>query len=307
MAEMLSGIFTALITPFRASDDRPDAIDWNALEELVEDQLESGVSGLVPCGTTGEASTLDHDEHVQVVRFVVERVAGRVPVVAGAGANSTREAVELTRGAREAGADGVLSVTPYYNRPQPAGLIAHYSQIAEVGLPVVLYNIPSRTGLGLTLDDYRALAQIPGVVATKEASGDFALIDDLLAEGILTVLSGDDAKALPMIAMGATGVVSVASHLVGRDMVDLHDLIVEGKLPEAREIHRRLLPLFRALFVESNPAPLKAALANRDRVENVLRAPLVPATERTFTEVENAWACAEVGSLAADHGRSISG
>ena len=294
MAEMLSGILTALITPFRALGDSRDPlslspIDWPALEGLIEDQISSGVSGLVPCGTTGEASTLSHEEHLQVVRFVVERTAGRVPVIAGAGANSTHEAVMLTRGAQEAGADGVLSVTPYYNRPQRSGLIAHYTAIASVGLPVALYNIPSRTGLALTIDDYRQLAKIPGIVATKEASGDFGLADLLLADGDLTVLSGDDAKGLPLLAMGAKGIVSVASHLVGRELVDLVDFIGEGDLTRAREIHRRLLPLFQALFIESNPAPLKAALAARGTIEPVLRPPLAAASESAFQAVEAAW------------------
>ena len=289
---MLSGIFTALITPFRVAGDRPDAIDWTALELLVEDQIDCGVSGLIPCGTTGEASTLSGEEHTQVVRFVVERAAGRVPVIAGAGSNSTREAVGLTRAAQEAGADAVLSVTPYYNRPQPDGIVLHYRSIAAVGLPVVLYNIPSRTGIGLTIDDYRRLAEIPGIIGTKEASGDFALADDLLADGKLTVLSGDDAKALPLLAMGAKGLISVASHLACRDLVDLHDLVLEGDLASAQAIHRRLLPLFRALFVESNPAPLKAVLADCDRIANVLRSPLVPATEACLAEVKAALALA---------------
>ena len=285
---MLSGIFTALITPFRVAGARVDAIDWTALEVLVEDQIDVGISGLIPCGTTGEASTLSGEEHTQVVRFVVERAAGRVPVIAGAGSNSTREAVELTRAAQEAGADAVLSVTPYYNRPQPDGILAHYQSIAAVGLPVVLYNIPSRTGTALTIEDYRRLARVPGIIGTKEASGDFALADDILADGDLTVLSGDDAKALPLFALGAKGLISVASHLVGRELVDLHDLVQEGDLKSAQEIHRRLLPLFRALFVESNPAPLKAILAHLDRIANVLRSPLVPASEQCLAQVEEA-------------------
>lgn len=291
-AEMLGGIFTALVTPFHRSPDRPDAIDWTALEALVEEQISAGISGLVPCGTTGESTSLSGEEHAQVVRFVVERVGGRVPVVAGTGSNSTRRAVALTDAARDAGADAVLSVTPYYNRPQPDGLIAHYRAIAAVGLPVVLYNIPARTGLALTIDDYRRLAEIPGVVATKEASGDLALIDQVLADGTLIVLSGDDARALPLLALGAKGVVSVASHLVGRELVDLYDLVIEGELPAAREIHRRLLPLFRALFAESNPAPLKAALAARKRLQDVLREPLVPASSANREQVEAALAAA---------------
>lgn len=294
MEEMFAGVFTALVTPFRAVGDRPDGIDWTALEALIEEQLAAGISGLVPCGTTGEAPTLSGEEHAQVVRFVVERVGGRVPVVAGCGANSTRRAVELTDAAREAGADAVLSVTPYYNRPQPEGLVAHYRAVAAVGLPVMLYNIPSRTGLGLTIEDYLRLQEIPGIVATKEASADQALHDRILSETRLCVLSGDDSRALPLLALGARGTVSVASHLAGRALVDLHDLVAEGKLAEARSIHRRLVPLFRALFVESNPAPLKAALAEQGRCQDVLRAPLVTASESTRVAVRAALSVAEV-------------
>ncbi len=281
MGDMLGGIFTALITPFCEQSDRPDAIDWTALETLVEEQLESGISGFVACGTTGEAATLSGEEHSQVIRFVVEKVAGRVPVIAGAGANSTRVAVARTSAARSAGADAVLSVTPYYNRPQPEGLVVHYQKIAGVGLPIVLYNIPSRTGLGLTIEDYRRLGEIPEIVGTKEASGQLSLVDDLLGDGRLTVVSGIDALAFPLLALGAQGVISVASHLVGRQLTDLVDLVIEGDLQRAREIHRTLIPLFRALFHESNPAPLKGILASRGRIQNILREPLVPAQEST--------------------------
>jgi len=296
MPEMLVGIFTALVTPFQRGPDRPDAIDWTSLEELVEEQIAAGISGLVPCGTTGEAPSLSGEEHAQVVRFVVERVGGRVPVIAGAGTNSTRRAVDLTAAARDAGADAVLSVTPYYNRPQPDGLVAHYRAIAAVGLPVVLYNIPQRTGLALTAEDYRRLAEIPGVVATKDASSDLAVIDEVLADGRLAVLSGDDSRALPLFALGAQGVVSVASHLVARELVDLHDFVLEGDLEPARDMHRRLLPVFRALFAESNPAPLKAALAARGRCEDVLREPLVPASAATRERLEEALATAGITS-----------
>jgi len=281
MGDMLGGIFTALITPFCEHSDRPDAIDWTALEAVVEEQLECGISGFVACGTTGEASTLSGEEHSQVIRFVVERVAGRVPVIAGAGASSTRVAVARTSAAQSAGADAVLSVTPYFNRPQPDGLIAHYQKIADVGFPIVHYNIPSRTGLGLTIEDYRRLGEIPEVVGTKEASGQLSLADDLLSDGRLTVVSGNDAQAFPLLALGAQGVISVASHLVGRQLTDLVDLVFEGDLQRAREIHRTLTPLFRALFKESNPSPLKGILASQGRVQNILREPLVPAQEST--------------------------
>ena len=276
MTEMLEGVFTALVTPFRA-----DGIDWDALASLIESQIDSGIHGLVPCGTTGESATLTSEEHDAVVTFCVERASGRVPILAGTGSNSTSEAVERTRAAREAGADAALVITPYYNRPTPAGLVDHYRQVAAVGLPIVVYNVPSRTGTALDADTYEKLASIDGVVATKEASGSFPVTEAVLRAGKLRVISGEDALTFPLLCLGACGVISVTSNIAPRPMVDLYDYVVESNLSGAREHHRRLLPLMNVLFLESNPGPVKAALALQGSIEEILRAPLVPVQAST--------------------------
>ncbi|MCI0651038.1 MAG: 4-hydroxy-tetrahydrodipicolinate synthase [Planctomycetes bacterium] len=280
---MLEGVFTALVTPFRDG-----GVDWKALGELIEAQINEGIHGLVPCGTTGESPTLTPEEHEQVVAFAVERTNGRVPVLAGTGSNSTAEAVRYTRHARAAGADAALIVLPYYNRPTPEGIIEHFKALAAEGLPLVIYNIPARTGVNLTVESYRSLAEIPGVVATKEASGSLTLVESILADGKLKVFSGDDALALPLMCLGAHGVISVASNVAPRAMVDLYDYIAEGKLVRARERHRRLTPLFHALFVETNPVPVKAALAALGRIEEIVRLPLVPLRDASRQVLERA-------------------
>ena len=267
----LRGAMTAIVTPF-GDDGR---VDETALRDLARWQVDSGIHGLVPCGTTGESPTLSASEHDRVVSFVVEKVDGRLPVVAGTGAHSTSQAVSHTENARRAGADAALVVTPYYNRPTPRGLEVHYRRLAVVGLPIVIYHIPSRTGTTLSRDTYRSLAQIPEIVATKEASGDLALIDSLLANGTLPVFSGDDSLTFPLLCLGACGVISVVSNVAPRPMVDLYDYVREGNLTAAREQHRGLAPLMSALSLETNPGPVKAALALKGRCEDILRAPLV--------------------------------
>lgn len=288
MEDMLQGVYTALVTPFRG-----DGIDWDALGELIDLQVESGVHGLVPCGTTGESPTLTPEEHLEVVKFVVERSAGRVPVLAGTGSNSTAEAVHYTKHARECGADAALVVVPYYNKPTPAGIFEHYRRVAAVGLPVVVYNIPGRTGIGLSLETYRALAAIRGIVAAKEASGSLALVDGLLTETRLKVFSGDDALTFPFVCLGAHGVISVASNVAPRALVDLCDYLSEGKLAAAREQHRKLLPLMTALFLETNPAPVKAALAILGKMEDIVRPPLATVRPETRAALERALAASE--------------
>ncbi|MGE3163456.1 MAG: 4-hydroxy-tetrahydrodipicolinate synthase [Planctomycetota bacterium] len=282
MSTMLEGVFTALVTPFSNGE-----IDWAALEGLVEFQLRGGIHGLVPCGTTGESATLSADEHDRLVRFVVERVAGRVPVLAGTGSNSTAEAVRHTLRARDCGADAALVITPYYNKPTPAGLLEHYRQVAAVGLPVVVYNVPSRTGVCIDAETYSRLADIPGIVATKEASGRFDLIEEVFAQGRLDLFSGDDALTLPLLCLGARGVISVASNVAPRAMVDLFDYVQEHHLSEARELHRRLLPLFGALFAETNPTPVKSALHSLGLIRDELRLPLLVASAATRARLED--------------------
>ena len=281
MTEMLEGVFTALITPFTE-----EGVDFKALAELTDQQVAAGVHGLVPCGTTGESSTLSIEEHDKVIRFVVEHAGGRVPVIAGAGSNSTREAVARTRSARSAGADAVLHVLPYYNRPTPDGILEHFRQVAAEGLPVVVYNIPSRCGIGLTPETYRRLAEISGIVATKEATGDLSLSEEILDQGRLRLFYGEDALTFPLLCLGAHGVISVVSNIAPRPMVDLYDYVVEGKLAEAREQHRKLLPLIEAMFFETNPGPAKAALAGLGLIENFLRPPLVPVSDDTRQRIE---------------------
>jgi 4-hydroxy-tetrahydrodipicolinate synthase len=284
----LQGTFTALVTPFRDAPGNP--VDWEALDALVDAQVAGGVSGLVPCGTTGESPTLSHEEHAQVVERTVKRAAKRTLVIAGAGSNSTREAIGLAEHAERAGADAIMVVVPYYNRPTQKGLVRHFVDVAaSVRLPVVVYNIPARTGIDLTVD---ALTQIcaaaPNVVAVKEATGNVLRAQQLAqslgdASGTrragLDVLSGDDVLTLPMIAVGARGVISVTSNVLPAEVVRATRLALEGKLDEARRAHLALLPVHEAMFVEANPGPVKAALALRGAIQPAVRLPLVPVEE----------------------------
>jgi 4-hydroxy-tetrahydrodipicolinate synthase len=274
------GTYTALVTPFRGADL---AVDWDALAALVEDQVEGGVAGIVPCGTTGESPTLTHEEHDRVVAFVVERARGRVAVVAGTGSNSTREAERLTRRAAESGADAALVVCPYYNRPSQRMLLEHFRRVAAASpLPVVLYNIPGRTGVNLEADTVARLRrEVPSVVAIKEASGSLEQVAKLRAATDVVVLSGDDALTLPMVELGAAGVVSVASNVVPRLVASSVCAALDGHAADARALHERLLTLYRALFVEPNPVPVKCALRILGKTTDLVRAPLLPALAET--------------------------
>jgi len=271
---VFEGLFTALVTPFRG-----DAVDEAALRELVERQVEAGVDGVVPCGSTGEAATLSHAEHRRVVEVCVEAVRGRVQVLAGTGSNSTRESIELTRHAREAGADGALLISPYYNKPTQEGVVAHYAAVARAThFPLVVYNIPGRTASNLLPATLARVAELEGVVGVKESCGDLIQISRVVAlcpEGF-SVLSGDDALALPIIAVGGRGLVSTTSNIAPRPLVELVAAARAGDLARARAIHLRLLPLFDALFCETNPIPVKAALALLGLAEEEIRLPLLP-------------------------------
>ncbi len=266
----LRGTYTAIVTPFTRNGD----VDWARLRDLIEWQIASGVDGLVPVGTTGESPTLSMEEHARVVEETIAAVAGRCRVIAGTGANATSEALELTRHARDAGADATLQVTPYYNRPTSAGLIAHFTAVAELGLPVVLYNVPGRTGREIPMEVVLELAKHPGVIGIKEAAGNVDRVSRIARESDLAVLSGDDALALPMIAVGARGLISVASNVAPAEVVALVRAALDGRMDEARERHLRLHPLFGALFTETNPIPVKAALAMMGRIEEAYRLPL---------------------------------
>ncbi len=267
-----TGALTALVTPFRDG-----AVDVEALRALVEAQIAGGIDGLVPCGTTGESVTLSAAEHALVVRSVVEQAAGRVPVVAGAGSVSTAHAIELARASRAAGADGLLVVVPYYNKPTQAGLVAHYrALLREVPLPTILYNIPGRCGVDLGLDAMAQLAGVPEIVAVKEATGNVLRSQALVARfgERFSVLSGDDALTLPILAVGGAGVVSVTSNLLPRAVSDVIRLWRAGDVAGARALHLRLLPVHEVMFVESNPGPVKAALAQAGRLAPEVRLPL---------------------------------
>jgi 4-hydroxy-tetrahydrodipicolinate synthase len=271
---VFEGLFTAVVTPFR-----DDAVDETALRGLVERQIAAGVDGIVPCGSTGEAATLSYAEHRRVVEICIEAVAGRVQVLAGTGSNSTREAIELTRHARDAGADGALLVSPYYNKPTQDGVVAHYAAVArDTRLPLVAYNIPGRTGSKLLPATIARLAEIEHVVGIKESSGDLDQISRVVAscpEGF-SVLSGDDVLTLPVIAVGGRGVISATANVAPRQMVELVRAARAGELARARRLHLRLLPLFDALFCETNPIPIKAALALLGQIEEEIRLPLTP-------------------------------
>ena len=272
---MFRGAYTALITPLRH-----DRVDEPALTRLVERQIADGVDGLVPCGTTGEASTLSTSEHLRVVELTVQAAAGRVPVLAGAAANDTRKAVELARACKQVGAAGTLQVTPYYNRPTQDGMVAHFLAIAEASeLPVVVYNVPGRTGVDLLPKTVATLARHPRVVGIKEATGDMvrlARIRELLGDNDrFALLSGDDFTLLPFLALGGHGVISVTSNVAPAWISALCSAAAAGRWDEARALHYRQLPLCRALFGQPNPIPVKSALALLGRCTAEMRLPLL--------------------------------
>lgn len=271
---MFHGAIVATVTPFRNGK-----LDRAALRRLVEFQIASGTDGIVPCGTTGESATLSFEEHEQVIDAVIEAVDGRVPVIAGTGSNNTREAILLTRYARKAGANGALVITPYYNKPTQEGLYRHFRAVAEsADIPVVLYNVPGRTGVNMTSQTVARLAGVANIVGVKEASGNLNQVCDIIrmTPKKFCVLSGDDFLFFPMMALGAKGVISVASNVAPRAMADLYDAYVIGEVSRAREIHYHLWPLFHALFIETNPIPAKTALAILGRIREEFRLPLCP-------------------------------
>ena len=281
---MYSGSFPALVTPFKANLD----IDFEAYGRLIDWQIEQGTNGIVPCGCTGEAATLSHDEQKQLIKFAIERVAGRVPVIAGTGSNNTREAVGLTAFAKEAGADGALLITPYYNKPTAAGQIAHYTAVADAasGLPIMLYNVPGRTATKIEPETIAELNKVSNIVSVKEACGSVDQVSAIIALCDINVLSGDDSLTLPMMAVGAKGVVSVAANVVPAQIAALTAKANAGDFAGAREIHYAMLPIFKGLFLETNPMPVKACLAKMGMIENILRLPLTPVLEATSKKLD---------------------
>jgi len=269
---MFKGVIPALITPFREDY----SVDYEGLAKNL-DYLEKSVDALVPCGTTGEASTLSYEEHVEVVRFVAE--TSKLPVIGGSGSNSTREAIWLTKEVEKAGAEAAMLVTPYYNKPNDAGLLEHYKAVAkEVSIPLIIYNIPSRTGINVSAQLMAKIAEIENVVGVKEASGNLKQISDiirLVKKKDFTVLSGDDFLTLPILAIGGKGVISVAANVAPKMMRDLYNAFVEGKIAKAIEIHQKLSPLFDALFIDTNPIPVKKAMELLGLAAGKPRLPLV--------------------------------
>ncbi|MDX2167622.1 MAG: 4-hydroxy-tetrahydrodipicolinate synthase [Deltaproteobacteria bacterium] len=277
MSVRFPGTLTALITPFRDG-----AIDHAALEKIVDDQIANGSNGLVPCGSTGESATLSHDEHIEVIKLVVARAARRVPVIAGTGSNSTAEAIRLTEGAKRAGADAALLISPYYNRPTQDGIYRHYRAIAEATrFPLIVYNIPGRTASKIEALTLERLCEVDEIVGIKEATGSLDEVQEVIRRcgDRLPVYAGDDVLTLPIIAVGGIGVISVVGNLVPQAWAQAVDAMVRGDWHDARCRHYALLPLMRVLFLETNPIPIKAAMAMRGLCRDELRMPLLPMTE----------------------------
>ena len=283
----LRGSMVALVTPFRDG-----AVDEAALRALARWQIEKGTAGLVPCGTTGEGATVTADEHFRIVRACAEEARGRVPVIAGCGSNDTRKTIENVQRAKEAGADAALVVTPYYNKPTPEGLFRHFEEVArQGGLPVVLYNVPSRTSVDMLADTVARCAKLPGIIGVKEASGNVVRIAEIQAAGVppdFALLAGDDMFTLPTLASGGHGVISVVANIAPADMAGLCEAFFAGDLAKAQRAQTRFVSLVKAMFCETNPMPVKHALYRMGRISPELRLPLVPISQSGATRVETA-------------------
>lgn len=280
----IKGAIVAIVTPFKDGK-----VDEKALAELIEFQISNGTDGIVPCGTTGESATLSYEEHEFVVEFTVKQVKGRVPVIAGTGSNSTDEAIGLTKHAKKVGADAALIITPYYNKPTQEGMYRHFKAIAdEVDIPIILYNVPGRTGVNLLPETVARLSKIKNIVGIKEASGSLQQVSDIirLTGSDFIVLSGDDFIVLPLLAVGGKGVISVVSNVAPADMAGLCDAFFAGDLRKARELHYKLLPLCHAMFIETNPIPVKTALGLMGKINPELRLPLCSMSESNLNKLK---------------------
>jgi len=278
------GCGTALVTPFR----KDLSLDEETLRRLVRRQIAAGINFLVPCGTTGESPTLSHEEHLRVVAITLEEAKGKVPVLAGAGGYNTHHVIETVRECERMGADGILSVTPYYNKPTQEGLYHHFKAIAaSTSLPIILYNVPPRTNVNIDPPTLRRLAEIDNIIGVKEASGNISQITQVIQQvpEDFLVLSGDDALTLPIAAMGGRGIISVASNEIPAEMTQLARLCLAGKFEEARMMQRRWLPLLEVNFIETNPTPVKAAMAEMGLLEPVFRLPLVPPRTENLAKI----------------------
>jgi len=282
---MFEGASVAIVTPFKNGE-----VDEESFRKLIEFQIENGTDGIVPCGTTGESATLSHEEHDRIVEIAIDAVKKRVPVIAGAGSNSTREALRLARHAYDAGADAVLMVSPYYNKPTQEGLYLHYKTVAEeVPIAVFPYNVPSRTGSNILPETVARLSKISNIVGIKEATGDLKQISkvfELCSEDFI-VLSGDDFTTLPIMALGGKGVISVVSNIIPRDMADMIDAFAAGDLSRAKELHYKMWPIAEAAFFETNPIPSKAALSLMGKIEYELRSPLCRMSNANYEKLKN--------------------
>ena len=286
---MFKGVFVAIVTPFKNGK-----IDEEALRGLIDFQIAGGVDGIVPCGTTGESATLNHEEHDQVIRIAVDACKGKASVLAGTGSNSTQEAIQLSRNAKNAGADGLLQITPYYNKPNQEGLYHHFSSIADaVDLPIVLYNVPSRTSVNMVPETVVRLAKIKNIVGTKEASGSLQAISKIIDNcgKDFTVLSGDDPLLWPILAIGGKGVISVTANILPAKVAALCKAAAIGDIAEARSLHYELMDINDSLFIDTNPIPVKAALHLMGKIENELRGPLLELSKDTLERLKKAMAC----------------
>lgn len=282
---MFKGSIVAIVTPFDAQGN----FDEEAFRQLIEFQIENGTDGIVPCGSTGEAATLDHAGHTEVIRACVEQVNKRVPILAGTGSNATSEAIELTKAAKEAGADGALLITPYYNKPSQEGLYQHFKAVAEeVSLPQVLYNVPGRTGINLSVDTTVRLAELPNVIGLKDASGSVSQSSEILARTgeDFAILSGDDGLTLPFMVIGGKGVISVTANVLPAEVKAVVRAIEEGRWSDARKLHLSLLDIHNAMFIESNPSPVKKALELMGKCSARLRLPLVEMQPASVEQLE---------------------
>jgi len=280
---MFSGSIVALVTPFKNGK-----VDTDKLRELVNFHCENGTNGIVPCGTTGESPTLTHEEHNHVIEVVVKETHGRIPVIAGTGSNSTQETIKLTTHAKEVGADAVLLVNPYYNKPTQRGLIEHFKAVAKIGIPIVLYNIPGRSAVGLTPETIAELAQLKEIVAIKEATGSLDQASAIRDLTDLTILSGDDSLTLPLMSVGGSGVISVAANIVPQEVAQMVKAYSDGNLVEAQKLHYKLYSLCKALFLETNPIPIKAAMAILGKIEEEYRLPMCPMAPKNRAKLESA-------------------
>jgi len=281
---MFEGSFVAIVTPFKNGE-----VDASALRELIEFHIVNGTNGIVPCGTTGESATLSHAEHEEVIRISVETCKGRIPVLAGTGSNATQEAIELTLRAQKIGANGALLITPYYNKPTQEGLFQHFSAVAkETDIPIILYNVPSRTSINMLPSTVARLSSVNNIVGIKEASGSLVQVSEIidLCGPDFEVISGEDPLTWPILAIGGKGVISVTANLVPNKFAKLVDAARTGDVETAKALHYELLKLNDIMFVETNPIPVKSALALMDRIQNEFRAPLCPPSEESLSQLK---------------------